>query len=290
MRRKRALARRIHPTGVVAAGAEVGADVEIGAHSVVGPKVVIGDRTRIGPQVVLDGRTRIGEDNLIVGQASLGGPPQDLSYKGEPTELWIGDRNTIREFVTINRGTVKGGGITKVGNDCPLMACCHVAHDCDLADRIIMANNVLLARHVPVEEQANISGGAAAHHFVTIGAFSYVGGMTRMVQDVPPYMILEGHPSRVRGVNVIGLQRGGFADAEIEALRHAFRIIWRSGDPRHSTLEELRGNADGSRALNHLVASLMNTEKGAKGRYRECLREQFQRAGVERVLGDPAGA
>jgi UDP-N-acetylglucosamine acyltransferase len=282
------VAARIHPTAVVAPGAELGDDVEIGPHSVVGPKVVIGDRTRIGPQVVLDGRTRIGEDNLIVGQASLGGPPQDLSYKGEPTELSIGDKNTIREFVTINRGTVKGGGITRVGNNCLLMACCHVAHDCDLADRIIMANNVLLAGHVRVEEQANISGGAAAHHFVTIGAFAYVGGMTRIIQDAPPYMILEGHPSRVRGVNVIGLQRGGFSESEIEALRQAFRIIWRSGDPRRSTLEDLKARADGSRVLAHLVESLLNTEKGAKGRYRESLREQFQRAGVQRVLGEPA--
>ena len=282
------MAARIHPTAVVASGAELGADVEIGPHSVVGPKVVIGDRTRIGPQVVLDGRTRIGEDNLIVGQASLGGPPQDLSYKGEPTELSIGDKNTIREFVTINRGTVKGGGITRVGSNCLLMACCHVAHDCDLADRIIMGNNVLLAGHVRVEEQANISGGAAAHHFVTIGAFAYVGGMTRIIQDAPPYMILEGHPSRVRGVNVIGLQRGGFTEAEIEALRQAFRIIWRSGDPRRSTLEDLKTRADGSRVLAHLVGNLLNTEKGAKGRYRESLRDQFQRAGVQRVLGEPA--
>jgi len=282
------LAIRIHPTAVVAPGAELGLDVEIGPHSVVGPKVFIGDRTRIGPQVVIDGRTKIGEDNLVVGQASLGGPPQDLSYKGEPTELRIGDRNTIREFVTINRGTVKGGGITRIGNDCLLMACCHVAHDCDLADRIIMANNVLLAGHVQVEEQSNISGGAAAHHFVTIGAFSYVGGMTRMVQDVPPYMILEGHPSRVRGVNVIGLQRGGFPEEEIEILRQAFRVVWRSGDPRRNTLEELRARSNGSRALSHLVESLSNTEKGAKGRYRESLREQFLREGVDRILGESA--
>jgi UDP-N-acetylglucosamine acyltransferase len=282
------VAARIHPTAVVASGAELGTDVEIGPHSVVGPKVVIGDRTRIGPQVVLDGRTRIGEDNLIVGQASLGGPPQDLSYKGEPTELTIGDKNTIREFVTINRGTVKGGGITRVGNNCLLMACCHVAHDCDLADRIIMANNVLLAGHVRVEEQANISGGAAAHHFVTIGAYAYIGGMTRIIQDAPPYMILEGHPSRVRGVNVIGLQRGGFSESEIEALRQAFRLIWRSGDPRRNTLESLRTRSNGSRSLDHLVACLSNTEKGAKGRYRESLREEFRRAGAERVLGESA--
>ena len=282
------MATQIHPTAVVAPGAELGDDVEIGPHSVVGSSVVVGNRTRIGPQVVLDGRTRIGEDNLIVGQASLGGPPQDLSYKNEPTELSIGDRNTIREFVTINRGTVKGGGLTRIGSDCLLMAFCHVAHDCELANRIIMGNNVLLAGHVKVEEQANVSGGAAAHHFVTIGAYSYVGGMTRIIQDAPPYMILEGHPSRVRGVNVIGLQRGGFTEAEIEGLRQAFRLIWRSGDPRRSTLESLRERSNGSRLLDHLVASLANTEKGAKGRYRESLREEFRRAGVERVLGESA--
>lgn len=282
------MATQIHPTAVVAPGAEIGSDVEIGPYSVVGSSVVVGNRTRIGPQVVIDGQTRIGEDNLIVGQASLGGPPQDLSYRGEPTELSIGDRNTIREFVTINRGTVKGGGLTRIGSDCLLMACCHVAHDCELASRIIMGNNVLLAGHVKVEEQANISGGAAAHHFVTIGAYSYVGGMTRIIQDAPPYMILEGHPSRVRGVNVIGLQRGGFSEPEIEGLRQAFRLIWRSGDPRRTTLESLRARTDGSRLLDHLVASLANTEKGAKGRYRESLREEFRRVGVERVLGESA--
>ena len=278
------MATKIHPTAVLAHGAELGADVEIGPHTVVGPDVQIGDRTRIGPQVVIDGRTQIGEDNWVVGQASLGGAPQDLSYKGEPTELLIGDRNTIREFVTINRGTVKGGGLTRIGNDCLLMACCHVAHDCDLANRIIMGNNVLLAGHVQVEEQANISGGAAAHHFVTVGAYCYVGGMTRMIQDVPPYMILEGHQPRVRGVNVVGLQRGGFSETEIEALRQAFRIIWRSGSPRKRTLQELQRDMHGSDVIAHLVKSLENTEAGNKGRYREVLREEFLRQGQERIL------
>jgi UDP-N-acetylglucosamine acyltransferase len=279
---------KIHPTAVIAPGAELGVDVEIGPYSVVGPRVVIGDRTRVGAQVVIDGVTRLGEDNVIVGQASLGGAPQDLSYKGEPTRLEIGDRNTIREFVTINRGTIKGGGVTRIGDNCLLMACCHVAHDCELKNRIIMGNNVLLAGHVLVEEQANISGGAAAHHFVTIGSYAYVGGMTRMVQDVPPYMILEGHPSRVRGVNVIGLQRGGFPEEEIELLRNAFRRIYRSGSPRRRTLDELKGEAAGSPLLADLVRSLENTENGAKGRYRESLREQFARAGAERILADAA--
>jgi UDP-N-acetylglucosamine acyltransferase len=277
------MAAKVHPTAVIAPGAELGQDVEVGPYTVVGNSVTIGDRTRIGPQVVIDGVTSIGEDNLIVGQASLGGPPQDLSYKGEPTRLVIGDRNTIREFVTINRGTIKGGGVTRVGNDCLLMACCHVAHDCELRDRIIMGNNVLLAGHVLVDQQANISGGAAAHHFVTIGAYVYVGGMTRMVQDVPPYMILEGHPSRVRGVNLIGLQRGGFDETQIETLRQAFRRIFRSGNPRRRTLEELKVEMNDSPLVRHLIESLEQTEMGAKGRYRESLRETFARAGAERI-------
>jgi UDP-N-acetylglucosamine acyltransferase len=276
--------RKIHPTAVIAPGAELGVDVEIGPYCVVGSQVRIGDRTRIGPQVVIDGVTTIGEDNLIVGQAGLGGPPQDLSYKGEPTQLSIGDRNTIREFVTINRGTVKGGGLTRIGSDCLLMACSHVAHDCDLRDRIIMANNVMLAGHVFVGENANISGGSAAHHFVTIGAFAYVGGMTRMVQDVPPYMILEGHPSRVRGVNKIGLARGGQPADQIEALETAFRRIYRSGNTRKQTLDELKHEFGHVALVMSLVSALEDTEKGAKGRYRESRREEFLRQGQERIL------
>jgi len=275
---------KIHTTAVIAPGAEIGVDVEIGPYCVVGPNVRIGDRTRIGTQVVIDGVTRIGEDNLIVGQAGLGGPPQDLSYKGEPTQLEIGDRNTIREFVTINRGTVKGGGVTKIGNDCLLMACSHVAHDCDLRDRIILANNVLLAGHVFVGENANISGGSAAHHFVTIGSFAYVGGMTRMVQDVPPYMILEGHPSRVRGVNKIGLQRGGQTVDAVEELEIAFRRIYRTGNTRRQTLDELKNEYGASKLVMNLVHALEDTEKGAKGRYRESRREEFLRQGQERIL------
>jgi UDP-N-acetylglucosamine acyltransferase len=280
---------KIHPTAVIAPGAEIGVGVEIGPYSVVGAQVKIGDRTKIGAQVVIDGVTTLGEDNLIVGQAGLGGPPQDLSYKGEPTQLVIGNRNTIREFVTINRGTVKGGGLTRIGSDCLLMACSHVAHDCDLRDRIILANNVLLAGHVLVGENANISGGSAAHHFVTIGAFAYVGGMTRMVQDVPPFMIIEGHPSRVRGVNKIGLQRGGQVADDIEHLETAFRRIYRSGDPRRHTLDSLKTEFPASPLVARLVEALENTEKGAKGRFRESLRETFLRQGQERVLAAMGG-
>ncbi len=275
---------KIHPTAVIHPLARIGVDVEIGPYCTIGADVTIGDRTRIGPQVVVDGNTRIGVDNLVVGQAALGGAPQDLSYRGEPTELEIGARNTIREFVTINRGTVKGGGITRIGSDNMLMACCHVAHDCELKDRIILANGVLLAGHVLVEENVNVSGGAAAHHFVTIGAFAYIGGMSRMVQDVPPFMILEGHPSRVRGVNVIGLQRGGVAEEHIEDLREAFKRVWRSGDPRSRTLDALKERYAGSEMVMRLVRELEQTDVGAKGRYRESLRADFGRLGQERLL------
>ncbi len=276
---------KIHPTAVIAPGAELGVDVEIGPHTVIGDSVVIEDGTRIGPQVVIEGVTHIGRDNIIFGQASLGGAPQDLSYRDEPTRLTIGNSNTIREFVTINRGTVKGGGVTSVGNHCLLMACCHVAHDCELSDRVILGNNVLLAGHVLVENFANISGAAAAHHFATIGAYAYVGGLTRINHDVPPFMILEGHPSRVRNVNSVGLARQGFTKEEIEPLQQAFRKIYRSGEPRARILESLKTESTGSPLVKQLVEALQRNELGAKGRYRESLREEFARLGAERIHG-----
>lgn len=281
------MALKIHPTAVIQSGAELGEDVEIGPYSTIGSKVRIGDRTRIGAQVVIEGVATIGEDNSIVGQASLGGPPQDLSYRGEETRLEVGDRNTIREFVTVNRGTVKGGGVTRIGSDCLLMACCHVAHDCHLEDEVILGNNVLLAGHVFVGRRANVSGAAAAHHFVTIGNNAYVGGLTRMVQDVPPFMIVEGHPSRIRGVNKIGLQRSGVTEEEIEALSIAYRQIFRAKEPRKQVVERMRRTASGSGLVAQLLDSLARTELGAKGRYRESLREEFLREGEKLIFAAP---
>lgn len=277
---------KIHPTAVIDVGAELGVDVEIGPYSVVGPAVRIGDRTRIGSQVVIDGKTTLGEDNLIVGQANLGAPPQDVSYRGEETELVLGDRNKIREFVTINRGTIKGGGFTRIGSDNLLMACCHVAHDCEIEDHVILANTVLLAGHVKVCSGAAVSGLSAAHHFVTIGRNAYVGGMSRMSQDVPPFMLLEGHPARVRRVNVIGLRRAGFEDAEIEGLQYAFREIYRSGNPRRGTLATLRADKSLPGVVLELVESLEQTNQGLKGRYRESLRSDLQGPGAAAATGE----
>jgi len=278
----------IHPTAVVSSHAELGAGVSIGPHCVVGEHVRIGNGTRIGPQVVISGHTTLGEENVIHGLASLGGAPQDLSYQGEDTRLEIGDRNTVREFVTINRGTVKGGGVTRIANDCLMMACCHIAHDCEISSGVILANNVLLAGHVLVGERANVSGSSAAQHFVTIGAYAYVGGLTRMAQDVPPYMILEGHPSKVRGANVIGMRRAGISDEEVEVVRAAYRAIWRGEGLRREIFAELEARYPDSEVLGALLAALRDSEQGGKGRYRESMREDFMELGKRLILGNGA--
>ncbi|HED64386.1 MAG TPA: acyl-ACP--UDP-N-acetylglucosamine O-acyltransferase [Planctomycetes bacterium] len=273
----------IHPTAVIADGAELGVDVSVGPYSVIGPNVRVGDGSRIGPQVVIDGVTTIGKENRFLGQANVGGAPQDLSYEDEPTHLEIGDRNTIREFVTVNRGTVKGGALTKIGNDCLLMACCHVAHDCVLGNHVMLGNNVLLAGHVEVGDDAIVNGGAAAHQFVTVGRNAYVGGLTRVIQDVPPFMILEGHPAKIRKVNIIGLERAGFGPEAVAELRAAFRRLYRSGEPRGPVVRELAESSPGPH-VQELIDALRRTELGSKGRYRETLREEFRRLGLERVL------
>ena len=276
----------IHQTAVVDPRAELGVDVLVGPYNYIGPNVRIGDGTRIGPQVVIDGVTTIGENNHIVGQASIGAEPQDISYKGEPTQVEIGDRNMIREFVTINRGTLKGGALTKVGNDCLLMACSHIAHDCLIEDKVILANNVMLAGHVHIGTGANISGAVGAHHFVTVGSYAYVGGMTRIEHDVPPFMIVEGRRSRVRNVNIIGLQRAGFSDSDIDHLRAAFKKLYRSGEPQVHTIEAIKADPTTPDIVNRLIQSLKLSEAGRKGRYRESLREEFAKLGAARLAAE----
>ncbi|MSR63646.1 MAG: acyl-ACP--UDP-N-acetylglucosamine O-acyltransferase [Planctomycetes bacterium] len=274
---------RIHPTAVIAKGAELGRDVTIGPYSVIGAHVKIGEGTVIGPQVVIDGVTSIGRENRFLGQANIGGAPQDLSYEDEPTELEIGDKNTVREFVTINRGTIKGGGVTRVGNGCLFMACSHVAHDCEIGDGVQLGNSVLLAGHVAVGKNAIVNGAAAAHQFVTIGRNAYVGGLTRVIQDVPPFMILEGHPARVRKVNVIGLERAGLPPEEIHEVRLAFRYLFRADETRAHALARMEQELRGELAR-ELLQSLRNTELGLKGRFRETLRADFRRRGEELML------
>ena len=273
------MSQQIHHTAQVADGAELGDGVVIGPSAVIGPDVRIGDRTRIGPLVVVDGHTTIGEDNVIVGQASLGAAPQDLSYRGEPTMLEIGDRNTIREFVSINRGTVKGGGVTRIGSDNLIMACCHVAHDCELEDNIVLSNSTGLAGHVKVGRNANLSGMCGIVHFVSIGEFAFLAGMTRLARDVPPYMIIEGHEGRVRGVNAVGLARGGVSDEDQMALRGAYRRIFRGDEPQSAVLEKMRSEEHGSQLVQRLVAAMSEMEGAVRGRVREGQRDDFMEVG-----------
>jgi len=196
---------KIHPTAIVEPGADIHDSAEIGAYSIIGANVVIGARTRVGPHVVIDGNTSIGEDNVFYQFSSIGAPPQDKKYAGEPTRLEIGDRNTIREFCTFNRGTVQDVGVTRLGNDNWMMAYVHLAHDCQIGNHTIFANNAQLAGHVQVDDWAIMGGFSNVHQFCKIGAHAMVGMSTSLTQDVPPYVILSGNPAQAHGINSEGL-------------------------------------------------------------------------------------
>jgi UDP-N-acetylglucosamine acyltransferase len=227
---------KIHPTAIVEPGAEIHDTAEIGAYSIIGPNVVIGARTRVGPHVVIDGMTSIGEDNVFYQFSSIGAPPQDKKYAGEPTRLEIGDRNTIREFCTFNRGTVQDVGVTRLGNDNWIMAYVHLAHDCQIGNHTIFANNAQLAGHVHVGDWAIMGGFSNVHQFCKIGAHAMVGMSTSLTQDVPPYVILSGNPAQAHGINSEGLKRRGFSREAIAAIRHAYKVLYKSG----LTLEEAK--------------------------------------------------
>ena len=235
---------QIHPTAVVDAKAELGPGVIIGPGAVVGPDVVIGANTRIGPNAVLDGRLRLGSDNRVFPGACLGLEPQDLKYRGAPTEVVIGDGNTIRECVTINRATEEGER-TVVGDRNLLMSYCHLGHNCELGSGIVMSNAIQVAGHVIIEDRAVIGGCLGIHQFVHIGSMAMVGGMTRVERDVPPYCLVEGHPARVRGLNRVGLRRSGLADREegreLKQLQEIWALIYRSDLVLAEALQQARG-------------------------------------------------
>ena len=258
----------IDPSAKIHSSARLGRNVCIGPYCVVGANAAIGDGTVLKNHVSVGPDTTIGRNNTIYPFASVGGDPQDLQWHGEETYLVMGDRNVVREGVTINRGTHKGDGYTRIGNANLIMACAHVAHDCLLGDHIVMANNSLLAGHVIIEDRAILNGASAIHQFTTVGRLAYVGGLTRIVQDVPPFMIVEGNPSKVRKVNVVGLQRNGYSPEKISALREAFRTLFRSRRPRAEVLADIDANPEATPEVRELLDFLRRIDRGRHGRCR----------------------
>lgn len=220
----------IHPTAIIDPGAELDSTVIVGPYAVIEKGVSIGAETRIGPHAHLSGRTTIGAANQIGAFTSIGAPPQDLRYQGEETRLVIGDNNIIREYCSLHRGTPSGHGVTTIGSNCMLMSYAHVAHDCTLGNHVILVNNVTLGGHVEIGERAAIGGMSAVHQFSRIGEYAFVGGMSGISMDVPPYVIVAGirNDMQVRGINRIGLKRAGFSPEDMRKLGRAFTLIFKT--------------------------------------------------------------
>jgi UDP-N-acetylglucosamine acyltransferase len=229
----------IHPTAQIDPGARLGANVSIGAYSIIGADVEIGDGTNIGPHVVVQGPTRMGRNNHVYQFASIGADPQDKKYHGERSELLIGDRNTIREFTTINRGTADGGGATRIGDDNWIMAYAHIAHDCIVGSHTIFSNNATLAGHVEIGDYAILSGFAGVHQFCRVGAHAFIGMGCLINGDVPPFVIVANEYGRPRGINAEGLKRRGFTPERIAAIKRAYKTLYVSRMPLEEARKEL---------------------------------------------------
>ena len=251
----------IDARAVIAAGAQLAADVEIGPYSVIGPNVVIGRGSWIGPHVVVTGHTRIGEYNRIFQFASIGDAPQDKKYAGEPTRLEIGDRNVIREYCSINRGTTQDQGVTRVGDDNLLMGYTHVAHDCVIGNKVIMANLAQIAGHVQIGDWAILSGFSAVHQYCKIGAHAFLANNCGVTRDVPPYVMAVGNPAAPHSINSEGLKRRDFSAEQIRNLRNAFKVLYRSDLSLTQALEQLHALAPEQPELQPLLEFIGQSER-----------------------------
>lgn len=252
----------IHPLAQVSKEAELGPGVWIGPYCLVNGRVSIGTGTRLMSHVVLEGQTIIGKDNVFYPFSSVGLVPQDLKYHGEPSSVIIGDRNTIRESVTIHRGTEGGGMVTRIGDQNLLMAYCHVAHDCHLGSRIIMANAANLAGHITIEDGAIIGGLSGLHQFVRIGALSMVGGMSGIPKDVPPYVWASGNRAYLHGLNIEGLKRAKFSAQTVGDLKKAYQLLFRSGYSQKEGLKAVRESVPSGPEVSHLLEFIERSERG----------------------------
>lgn len=252
----------IHSTAIIDATAELDSGVEVGPYSIIGPRVKIGKNSRIGPHVVIEGWTEIGEECTIFQFASLGAVPQDLKYRGEESRVIIGSNNTIREFVTINRGTAQAGGETRIGSNNLLMAYCHVAHDCRIGSHVVLANAATLAGHIEMEDHAIVGGLAAVHQFVRLGSYCIIGGCSGVSQDIPPYMMANGQRAQLHGLNIEGLKRHRFPEEAVNNLKKAYRLIFRSGLTVEKALEQLESEIQNSAEVNHLITFIKASKRG----------------------------
>jgi UDP-N-acetylglucosamine acyltransferase len=252
----------IHPTAVVEPGAQVDPSCEIGPYAIVGAQVKLGPRTLVGAHAVVAGRTTMGEGNRVFPHAVVGEIPQDLKYRGEPTALVVGDRNTFRECVTVNLGTVQGGGVTVIGTGCLLMAYSHVGHDCRVGDGAIIANSVALAGHVVVEDHVHMSGLAAVHQFCRIGRLSFVSGLTGVAMDVPPYCTVAGARAELAGLNTVGMQRAGMNEEQIGRVKQAYKIVFRSNLGLAEALAQLEQELGSHPEIAHFLAFLKASQRG----------------------------
>ncbi|MBF0227019.1 MAG: acyl-ACP--UDP-N-acetylglucosamine O-acyltransferase [Desulfobacterales bacterium] len=252
----------IHPTAIIDPKAELDSNVDIGEYSIIKGNVQIGKNTKISSHVVVDSYTTIGENCQIYQFASIGAAPQAIKYQGEETHLKIGNGTVIREFVTINRGTTFGGGLTQVGDENFLMAYSHIAHDCKTGNRVVLANCATLAGHITLGNCVTIGGLVAIHQFVKIGNFAFIGGKSAIVKDVPPYVIAAGDRATLHGLNLVGLRRNGFTDEKISLLKKAYRIIFRIGLTLHEAIERIKAELEQIPEIISFIEFIKSSERG----------------------------
>jgi len=253
----------IHPTAIVDPKAEIGEEVEIGPYTIIEKGVLIGSGTKIGPHVVIREGTRMGKDNQIYQFSSIGEAPQAFAYRGEPTTVQMGDHNIIREFVTLHRGTPKGGGKTAIGSNNLFMAYSHIAHDCQIGNQVVMANGATLAGHILIEDYAIIGGLSPIHQFCRIGTHAIISGLTGVGMDILPYMMAAGSRAKLYGLNTVGLKRHQFSEQTIRALKKAYRIIFRSGLPLEKAIKTIEEDEIATTAeVQHLLKFIQGSKRG----------------------------
>ena len=251
----------VHETALVHPDAELGEGVTVGPFAIIGPGVRVGDGTEVGPRVLIERDTTVGEDCRLANGAVLGTDPQDMKYRGERSTLEVGDRTVIREFATLNRGT-SASGRTVVGTDCLLMAYAHVAHDCELGNHVVLANSVNMGGHVLIEDWAIVGGLTPIHQFVRIGAHAFVGGGSRVPQDVPPYCRIAGSPPRLYGLNTVGLERRGLSEETRRALKQAYRILFQGDERLSLAVERVDREVVAIPEVKHLLQFIRSSERG----------------------------